>query len=151
MNINTQSGFNVQAMSGAGRPPPPPPPVQGELSGYAVETSGSDQMTDFMQDFMKSSFSGEFDAKTLSENAPDSLKAYAQNNGVSLEDMLTQAHEKLQSHDRGSANDGNAMPPPSSMQGNTSMASSYMANSQMSSSLSLQNNLMNSISIRVTA
>ena len=157
MNVNMQSGFNFQSMQSLSgnqnAAPPPPPPEQGELSGYVFETRDTAATTEFMQEFMDSSFSGDFDVESLVQNAPDSLKAYAENNGVALEDMLTAAHERLQSHGKNGSGHG-IMQPPSGMQGNASsnaLASSYLANSLQSSSQNMVNNLLNSMSIRVTA
>jgi len=77
-------------------PPGRPKPVEGELSGYLSQVQGSDEAKNFMQDFMSMNMSGEFDAEALAESAPDSLKAYAQEQGVDLAEMMQAANDKFQ-------------------------------------------------------
>lgn len=101
MNISTNySSFtnsltNQNNVSNEHRPPKPPQPVEGELSGFLSESRGDSEVKGFMQGFMEMNMSGEFDAATLAEQAPESLKTYAEEQGVDLEDMLQQAHDKF--------------------------------------------------------
>ena len=101
MNISTNyssftNSLNNQTMvSNEQRPPKPPKPVEGELSGFLSENRGNSEVKDFMRGFMEMNISGEFDAASLADQAPESLKAYAEEQGVDLEEMLQQAHDKF--------------------------------------------------------
>jgi len=147
----TQSNATSSSM----RPPPPPPPeaVDGELSGYLSEVEGSEEAKDFMQDFMSMSLSGEFDAEQLAASAPDSLKEYAEEQGVDLEEMMQAANEHFEEMGSKMPEDGNRPPPPpegaSMMNSDSAMYSSVAQYGD--SSNELMESLISALSIKTTA
>lgn len=86
------NAFAGQQAQNSAMPPPPPPP-QDELSGFMVEAKDDEDVRSFMQSIMDMEQSGEFDAATVAASAPDSLKAYAQENGIDLESFFQQKHD----------------------------------------------------------
>lgn len=153
MNISQSYGMSgmssMQSMTGMqGKMPPPPPPEDGKLSGYMAENRGSEETKSFMNSFKEMSKSGEFDAAALAEQAPESLKAYAEEQGVDLESMLEGAYEKFEER----ASKGGRKGPPPSEGGNMQGAmSAYSSIAQGTSSESnLLNSLMSAISIKET-
>ena len=138
------------------RPPPPPPePVDGELSGYLSEVEDTEEVKSFMQEVMSMSLYGDFDAEELAEMAPDSLKAYAQEQGVDLEDMMQNAHDHLQQMGNKMPGGGGPMPPPAQEDEQTSLdsaTSSYASIAQLGDSENdLMESLLSSLSIKTTA
>jgi len=137
-------------------PPKPPEPIDGELSGYMAEAQGSEEVKDFMKTFMEMNFSGEFDAASLAQSAPESLQTYAQEQGVDLETMLQNAHEQHQEMASGKGKGGGGMPPPPRDENESnnvnSLLSQYTSVSQLNNSeSSLLEDLMSSISIKAVA
>jgi hypothetical protein len=102
-------------------PPPPPPPVEDSESTDATSTSTSldlsslqdlsDEEKSDVQSFMetlKSSLEdGTFDADTLAASAPDALQNLAEENGMSVSDLIKELANEAQ----------NAPPPPPAMYG----------------------------------
>lgn len=60
-----------------------------------ISEEGQAEMQAFRKQIMQSSRTGEFNAEALAEQAPDELKAYADEMGVELTSMLTQLNEKM--------------------------------------------------------
>jgi len=138
------------------RPPPPPPePVEGELSGYLSEVEDTEEVKSFMQEVMSMSLSGDFDAEELAESAPESLKAYAEEQGVDLEEMMQNAHDHLQQMGNKMPGGGGPMPPPTEEEEQTSIdnaASSYASIAQLGDNENdLMESLLSSLSIKTTA
>lgn len=61
-----------------------------------ISEEGQAEMQSFKKQIMQSSRAGEFNAEALAEQAPDELKAYADEMGVELTSMLTQLNEKME-------------------------------------------------------
>lgn len=163
MDISTNYSSLTHALSNQNigslenRPPERqrPDPVDGELSGFLSESRGNTEVKDFMKGFMEMNISGEFDAATLAESAPDSLKAYAEEQGVDLETMLQQAHDKFSEMGPPPAGRGGKPMPPPEQNGTTNTDNKtniYSAISQLGDADSeLINSLISSLSIQTAA
>ena len=57
------------------------------ISGMSAEDKA--EMQAFQQEMRNAMESGTFDAAAMAEKAPESLKAFAEKNGLDLEEMLT--------------------------------------------------------------
>lgn len=68
--------------------------LQSELSNLSAEESAEVQQ--FRQEVFSSIRDGTFDAESLSNNAPDSVKNLAQEKGIDLEQALSQMNGKAQ-------------------------------------------------------
>lgn len=95
----------------------PPPPPSGGMGGMDMSQSSlsfSDEEMQEAEDYRTSLIeamdSGEFDAATLAESAPDAVVAMAEEAGMSVEDFITQVAED----DQEGNEDGNMPPPPPS-------------------------------------
>jgi hypothetical protein len=149
----TSSLNNQNMVSNEQRPPKPPQPVEGELSGFLSESRGDSEVKEFMQGFMEMNMSGEFDAATLAEQAPESLKAYAEEQGVDLEEMLQQAHDKFsEMGPPPGGKGGRPMPPPELLDASSNKTDVYAAISELGDADSeLIDSLISSLSIKTAA
>jgi hypothetical protein len=68
----------------------------GKLGGMISEMSEEDkaEMDAFHQKMREAIESGTFDASEMAEEAPEALKAFAEENGIDLEEMLTTMAER---------------------------------------------------------
>ena len=99
-------------------PPPPPggmPPSESALSLTEDELEEADAYRETLIEAMES---GEFDAETLAESAPDAVVAMAEEAGMSVEEFITQVAEEDES--------GNMPPPPPSSANSSAMAALNM-------------------------
>lgn len=81
-------------------PPPPPPPAEkpaeeDALASFMRSSGQDEEVKNFMQEVMEMEASGEFDAESLAESAPDSLKAYADENDIDLTSFFQQKHDQF--------------------------------------------------------
>jgi len=116
-NFGVSSYSSTTQTSGVSSSRPPPPPqkieaVEGELSGYLSEAENAEEAKSFMDDFMSMNLSGEFDAAALVESAPDSLKEYAEEQGVDLEEMMASANQYFEEMSSDTQEEGGRPPPP---------------------------------------
>ncbi|MDF2176768.1 hypothetical protein P2G88_00705 [Aliiglaciecola sp. CAU 1673] len=111
--------MQIQAMSGAaymqgaqmgqvGQGQRPPPPPKDGLSGFMDTAKDDPEIRDFLQSIREASDSGEFDAQALAEQAPDSLKSYAEENGIDLASMFQKKHDAHQ--ERMASSEGGRQP-----------------------------------------
>ena len=95
---------------------PPPPPPGGEQGGMGMSGFSEEEMAaaeDYRQSLIDAMESGEFDAETLAESAPDAVVAMAEEAGMSVEDFITQVAE-------GDDQQGNMPPSPPPANSNAS-------------------------------
>lgn len=78
------SALKSQTNSSDEAPPPPPP---GGGPGGPSEAD-REEMRTFHEAILAAKESGEFDAEALAEQAPDSLKAFAEEQGIDLTDLV---------------------------------------------------------------
>jgi len=160
--VSSYSSLTQSSEVQSSRPPPPPrpEPVEGELSGYLSEADNAEEAKSFMQDFMSMSLSGEFDAEALAASAPESLIAYAEEQGVDLEEMMESANEHFEEMGSNRPESGNRPPPPPPPEdGESSSTFSFDDLSQAYASVSeygnnetdLMDSLLSSLSIKTTA
>jgi hypothetical protein len=74
--------------------------LAGKLMGMISEMSEEDkaEMLAFHQEMHQAIESGTFDAAEMAEEAPEALKAFAEENGIDLEEMLTTMAEGGRPH-----------------------------------------------------
>lgn len=107
MNINALGtnqaiqAFDVTQMPSG--PPPGPPPQEGvegdtltigksgKMMNMVSSMSEEDkaEMDAFLQEMQEAVKSGTFDAAKMAEKAPEGLQAFAEENGIDLEEMIT--------------------------------------------------------------
>lgn len=68
--------------------PPPPPPGGGQGGPGGPSETDREEMRTFHEAILSAKESGEFDAEALAEQAPDSLKAFAEEQGIDLTDLV---------------------------------------------------------------
>jgi len=113
-------------MRGMGQMPPMPPAgaedfqasPMGQLMSLRASLSTEDQSA--LDDFMKQTFeqmdSSSFDAASAAENAPQALKDYAAENGIDIEQMLSDMknmHDEMKAQFESQGYDKSGMRPPS--------------------------------------
>ncbi|MFC0118634.1 hypothetical protein [Pseudoalteromonas xiamenensis] len=116
MNISNQytnvsMTSSVQSQNVDSRPMPPPP-KDDELSSFFQSVQGDEEIRDFMKSAMEMEMSGEFDAAALAESAPESLKAYAEENDIDLESYFQEKHEHFSERKDKMGEQGMPPPPP---------------------------------------
>ncbi len=75
----------LKSKTSSSEAPPPPPP--GGVDGPS-ETE-REEMRAFHESILEAMESGEFDAEALAEAAPDSVKAFAEEQGIELTDLVS--------------------------------------------------------------
>jgi len=68
--------------------PPPPPPGGGPVGPGGPSDAEREEMRTFHEAILAAKESGEFDAEALAEQAPDSIKAFAEEQGIDLTDLV---------------------------------------------------------------
>lgn len=107
MNINAlgtnQAMQSIDSSQMPAGPPPGPPPEKGaeddtltigkagKMMNMVSSMSEEDksEMDAFLQEMQEAVESGTFDAAEMAEKAPEGLQAFAEENGIDLEEMLT--------------------------------------------------------------
>jgi hypothetical protein len=112
MNINTDTMQNFQVRpagvgrpEGVGKPDGIGRPMGAGQDSVNVSSMGqmmsnlseadTKEMQEFKADIARSIKSGDFDATTMAENAPEALKTFAAENDIELDSMLNQISEKM--------------------------------------------------------
>jgi hypothetical protein len=96
----------------SGAAPPGPPPMMASGLGEAVSGTSDEEeeeILSFLEKMMQSIEDGTFDASEMAKSAPESLKSYAEQNGVDLESALADQATMMEKY----AAQGPPPPPPS--------------------------------------
>jgi len=98
----------VQDLSTASQGPgvygPPPPPPMEETEESSLDLSSLEDLTDeeqtelqaFMEEMKSSIEDGTFDAATLAESAPDVLETVAEENGMSMTELIQELADEAE-------------------------------------------------------
>ncbi len=112
------------AMMKSGPPPGPPPMMAGGLGEAASGMSDEEEeeLMSFVEEMMKSVEDGTFDAAEMASSAPESLKSYAEENGIDLESAL---EDQAAMMEKMAAQGPPPPPPPSQMYGSDGYGTGY--------------------------
>ena len=99
-------------------PPPPPSGMMPPSSALSLTEDELEEADAYRESLIEAMESGEFDAETLAESAPDTVVAMAEEAGMTVEEFITQVAE-------GDEN-GNMPPPPPPSANSSAMAALNM-------------------------
>ncbi|WP_448211300.1 hypothetical protein [Colwellia sp. MEBiC06753] len=91
-NVQFSQVNNVGARPPMPQGEPPMLPEDDALSGFLNTAQDDEEVREFMRSAMEMEMSGNFDAATLAANAPESLQAYAEQEGIDLESYFNEKH-----------------------------------------------------------
>jgi len=119
-------------------PPPPPSGMMPPDSALSLTEDELEEADAYRESLIEAMESGEFDAETLAENAPDAVVAMAEEAGMTVEEFITQVAE-------GDENGNMPPPPPPSANSSATAALNMYTDIQSSANESTPANVLSQL------
>ncbi|MCC4274033.1 hypothetical protein [Marinomonas communis] len=119
-------------------PPPPPSGMMPPNSALSLTEDELEEADAYRESLIEAMESGEFDAETLAENAPDAVVAMAEEAGMTVEEFITQVAE-------GDENGNMPPPPPPSANSSATAALNMYTDIQSSANESTPANVLSQL------
>lgn len=119
-------------------PPPPPSGMMPPNSALSLTEDELEEVDAYRESLIEAMESGEFDAETLAENAPDAVVAMAEEAGMTVEEFITQVAE-------GDENGNMPPPPPPSANSSATAALNMYTDIQSSANESTPANVLSQL------
>jgi hypothetical protein len=119
-------------------PPPPPSGMMPPSSALSLTEDELEEADAYRESLIEAMESGEFDAETLAESAPDAVVAMAEEAGMTVEEFITQVAE-------GDENGNMPPPPPPSANSSATAALNMYTDIQSSANESTPANVLSQL------
>ena len=119
-------------------PPPPPSGMMPSSSALSLTEDELEEADAYRESLIEAMESGEFDAETLAESAPDAVVAMAEEAGMTVEEFITQVAE-------GDENGNMPPPPPPSANSSATAALNMYTDIQSSANESTPANVLSQL------